>query len=194
MAADDRPRPAQVGEAAPRRQAPLVEAMPLALLDEPLEYIFADHFRHRAICAALRRFASERRASRAEADQAVAFLTQDLILHRQDEDEDLFPAVRRRALPEDDLGAILARLDDDHRRAEHAAEAIVAALAARPADDPLRINVGTAELLNAYAAAENRHLAIENGVILAIARLRLNRRDVAAISRNMKQRRGACPA
>lgn len=193
MAASKRPPPAQLATAS-GREAPLVEAMPLALLDEPLEYIFADHFRQRAICAALRRFAAERRASRAEADQAVAFLTQDLFLHRQDEDDDLFPAVRRRALPEDDLGAVLARLDDDHRRAESTVAAIVKALAGRPADDPVRITAGTAELLNAYAAAESRHLAIENGVILAIARLRLNRRDVAAIGRKMKQRRGACPA
>lgn len=188
MAAGDQPQTDSAG--APTRPSPLVETMPLALLDEPLDYIFADHFRQRSICAALRRFAAERRASRAEADQAIAFLAHDLVLHHQDEDEDLFPAVRRRASPDDDLGVVLARLGDDHRRAESAVDAIVAALAARPGDDPVRISAATAELLNAYVAAEGRHLAIENGVILAIARLRLTRRDIAAMSHSMKERRG----
>ena len=37
--------------------------------------------------------------------RSQTFLTHDLVLHHADEEEDLFPLVRLRALPEDDLGA-----------------------------------------------------------------------------------------
>jgi hypothetical protein len=42
----------------------------------------------------------------------------------------------------------------------------------------------------AYATGEHRHLAAENGIVLAIARIRLTRGDLAKMSRSMKQRRG----
>ena len=46
------------------------------------------------------------------------------------------------------------------------------------------------ELIAAYALGELRHLAIENAVVLALARIRLKRPDLKAISRSMKARRG----
>lgn len=173
------------------QQAPrLLEPIPFALLDEPLDYIFADHFRQRTVCALLRRFAAARQARRAEADSVVALLSGELETHHLDEDEDLFPALRRRALPEDNLGTTLARLTEDHRLAEPMLETVIAALTARPADDPVRFSKAECEVMQAYAAREHRHLAIENGVVLAIARIRLTRPDLRAMSHAMKARRG----
>ncbi len=94
----------------PEAAAAIVEALPFSLIDTPLDYIFADHFRQRSVCVALKRFAEHGRVPRSEADMVTAFLDRELSLHHEDEDQDLFPAVRRRALPEDDLGAVLARL------------------------------------------------------------------------------------
>ncbi len=74
---------------------PLVEAMPLSLLDEPLAYIFADHFRQRKICSALRRFALAGRVDHREAEAVAAFLKRDVALNHEDEQQDLFPAVQR---------------------------------------------------------------------------------------------------
>ena len=167
-----------------------VEPMPFSLLDEPLSYIFADHFRQRAVCQILRRFADQRRATRAEADSVAAFLTDDLAAHHRDEAEDLFPLVRRRALPADDLGPVLASLGEDSRRSEDIIDGIVAALAGRPEEDPVVLNKASCELMHTYAAAEHRHLAIENGVVLAIDRVRLKRSDLENMSVNMKARRG----
>lgn len=45
-------------------------------------------------------------------------------------------------------------------------------------------------MLKAFAVSVNRHLAIENSLVLAIARVRLSAKDLAAISRGMKARRG----
>ena len=167
----------------------VLERMPGALLDEPLEYIFADHFRQRSLCAALKRYAAEGSAPPAEARDAVSFLTQDLDWHHHDEDDDLFPALARRALPEDDLDLALARLEEDHRRGVPMVRAIVEALAAEGAGDRIKLGRAARDVMRAYAASEHLHLAIENGIVLAIARIRLTRRDLAAISASMKARR-----
>lgn len=163
---------------------------PLALIDQPLDFIQAEHLRHRACCAMLSQFAQTRQASRADADRMIAFLTADLALHYADEDEDLFPALRRRALPEDDLGAVLARLGEDHRRQLEMAEGIAASLTRNLATDTVKLDTAAIEGIQAYVASENRHLAIENAVVLTIAGVRLNRNDIKSISRAMKARRG----
>lgn len=172
-------------------QPPLViDMLPFALLDQPLEYIFADHARQRAVCSALQKFATEGHAARHDADMITAFLTQDRVLHQADEDEDLFPAVRRRAVPADNLGAVLARLGDDHRRSQSMIDSIVAALCRHPARDQERLGAADCELMQSFATVENRHLAIENSVILAIAKIRLSQNDMKSMSRGMKARRG----
>ena len=161
-----------------------------ALLDEPLAYILAAHLRQRAVCAVLRRFATDRIAGRTEADRMIAFLTGDLRLHHEDEDLDLYPALRRRALPADGLGVTLARLGEEHRQGAAVADFIAEVLSARPADDIVHIDAAAGQAMQAYAASEVRHLALENGVVLALARIRLTRPDLRAISRGMKARRG----
>lgn len=168
---------------------PLVEVMPLSLLDEPLAYIFADHFRQRTICSALRRFALSGKVDRREAETVVAFLNYDVPLGHEDEEKDLFPAVRRRALPEDKLGVVLARLLEDHRRAQSVVGKIVAALSFQSAE-VVQVNSAARKLMQTYASSENGHLAMENGIVLAIARIRLTRGDLDAMARGMKARRG----
>jgi len=175
--------------AAPGQKLQL-EPLPIALLDQPLDYIFADHFRQRCVIGALRRFVADGCAPRAEADQVVAHFERDIVLHHQDEESDVFPAVRRRALPSDNLGAILASLTEDHRHAGAMTETIVEALSAHIADDPVKIKRGDREVMMAYARSEQRHLAIENGIVLVIARKRLTEPDLSAMSRSMKARRG----
>jgi hypothetical protein len=169
---------------------PAIEPLPFALIDEPLDYMFADHFRGRCMCLMLQRFAQTRCASRSHADSVIAFLTRDLPLHHADEETDLFPLLRKRALPEDDLGIPLARLAADHRALEAQSDRIVDTLAASPGTDPVVISKADAEACLAYAAGEKTHIAIENGIVLVIARIRLTRNDLSALSRAMKIRRG----
>lgn len=178
---------AQAGASAP---APLVEAIPFTLIDAPLDYIFADHFRQRCVCVALKRFAEDGRVARGEADMVTAFLDRELPLHHQDEDEDLFPAVRRRALPEDNLGAVIARLSEDHRLSNSMVRTIIDALSATPNADPVKLDREAREVMQAYAASEHRHLAMENGIVMVLARIRLKPADLRSISQAMKLRRG----
>jgi len=164
--------------------------LPFGLLDAPLAYVMAAHQRQRVTCGLLRRLAALRVVGRADADMITAFLTRDLRQHHDDEELDLYPALRRRALPEDGLGITLAQLGEEHRQGMAMADSIVETLSARPAEDPVHIDLAASEMMQAYAARELRHLALENGVVLALARIRLTRADLKAISRAMKARRG----
>ena len=169
---------------------PFIELIPDTLLDEPLEYMFADHFRQRVVLTMLQHFAEEASASRADADTIATFLTNDLVLHHADEEEGLFPFIRLRALPEDELGTLFAHLGEDHHRSKAMVEDITDALMQHPAEKAVHLSTSICRLIRAYVVSENRHLAVENGVLLAIARIRLTPKDQKAISRGMKVRRG----
>lgn len=169
---------------------PALAPPPLSLLDQPLDYLLADHFRQRSLCAEFRRIAEERTVPRGAADAIAAFLMEDLERHHMDEEDALFPALRRRLRPEDDLGFILARLIEDHRHAESMRDGVVEALVSDPAADPVTLSQATAEVMAAFAAGEHRHLAVENGIVMVIARKRLTTDDLAGISQRMKASRG----
>jgi hypothetical protein len=171
-----------------------LEPPDIALLDDPLEYIHAEHQRQRAICTALRAFATQGFAPRADADRVISYLTQELPLHHEDEDVDFYPVLRRRCSAADDLDSIIARLSEDHRRGEPVLAAIIRSLAPSRAMDPVSLDHAASDLMHTYALGECSHLAVENGVVLAIARIRLTRADIRTISHNMKVRRGMKPA
>lgn len=187
MKAHDRPSPSSIIH---QSAALSIENIPLSVLDEPLDYIHADHSRKRKMCAALLEVAGARSVSRSVADRVTAFLTGELKLHHADEDESLFPALRRRLVPEDNLGVVLARLGEDHRRSDAMIDAVATALTQTPASDPVCLSTGECELLQVYANAEQQHLALENGVVMGIARVRLTKGDLKTISEGMKARRG----
>jgi hemerythrin-like domain-containing protein len=185
MVTHDAPRGGQA-----RLGPTFAESIPVALLDTPLDYILVDHFRQRSLCATLRRLAGAGSVDRPEADMIVDYLRRDLPLHHRDEEEDLFPRLRRRLLPEDELEPALIRLVDEHRRFQPTVDAIMTQLAARSAEAPVALGRAACKSMLAYATGEHRHLAAENGIVLAIARIRLTRGDLAKMSRSMKQRRG----
>lgn len=183
-------RPTTTHDADGDRHVGYLDALPPALLDAPLDYIFADHFRQRCLYGYLLGIAASRKIPRDEADAVMTFLTTDIALHHADEDEDLYPAVLRRARPEDGLEPILARLACDHLDSASAIETIAVALRRSRAAGTVRIGRHDAELLSAFARGEQRHLSIENGIVLVIARKRLSPHDLQGISRSMKARRG----
>lgn len=167
-----------------------LEPPPIRLLDEPLEYLVAEHFRHRCVCGMLRRLASGKEIERALAGSVAIYLSRDLPLHHQDEDEDLFPALSKRSLPEDGLRPLLGQLSDDHLKAAAMTRRIIDALAPPATGGCVRITRRSADLVSDYGNCEQRHLAIENGIVLVLARKRLKAADLQSISRSMKARRG----
>lgn len=163
---------------------------PLALLDAPLEYVLAHHSLQRALCLSLKTFAAAGWAPAPEALAVAAYLSVELPMHHRDEDLDLFPAMRRRAKPEDDLAVVLDRLTRDHKKAALLSMQLAAALSRPPMRGRVALDSEIARTAETFATNQHEHVAIENGVVLAIAPQRLTRRDIAAISRSMKARRG----
>jgi hemerythrin-like domain-containing protein len=168
--------------------ANLIERMPVELLDEPLEYIFADHFRQRFVCSLVRQIAEGRQVTGSEAAELGHFVVRDLPLHHADEEQDLFPALLKSARPEDDIKQTIARLNDDHT-VSHAESARVRTILSDFADGAPKRSQNAIRLLKLYAQSENKHLAIENSVILPIARVRLSKRQLKEMSNSMKSRR-----
>lgn len=143
------------------RRPPLrLEPLPAELLDRPLDYILADHGRQRAVCAALRSFAERGEGARADAGSVLGYLTGDLEAHHRDEEEDLFPALRRRAVPEDNLARTLERLGYDHRESHLVAAVIAKALAAAPDAGTVRFARPARKIMQAHAESQHRHLAV----------------------------------
>ncbi|RAK66271.1 hemerythrin domain-containing protein [Phenylobacterium kunshanense] len=168
-----------------------IEDMPTELMTEPLDWFFAEHYRHRQFCRLVNEVALAHVFDGERVSLLVNFLRYDLPLHIIDEEQDLFPLLRRRALPEDDVENVLGLLS-----AEHKADAIQAAEVRRILEASLEqqtapgMEPAARKALQAFAAQELRHLALENAVVLPIARLRLTAKDLTGMSRRLAARRG----
>jgi iron-sulfur cluster repair protein YtfE (RIC family) len=159
------------------QSAAQVSETPVDLLADPIAWFFAEHQRHRQFCDLMQR-----------ASMATIY---ELALHVLDEEEDLFPLMRSRAQPEDKLEAILGRLSDEHAkdltRAAAVRHHLETCLRQRA---PISRNNVRRRALESFANHERGHLALENAVVLPIARLRLTERDLLDLSNRLATRRG----
>lgn len=170
---------------------PLIESMPAELIDDPLNWIFADHFRQRQVCAILDHLVSSTDVLPEAIAAASAYLKIDMPLHVQDEEEDLFPLIRKRCVPEDEIEGVLSRLARDHEQDKDQAVETSAILdAALQAGYPISRDGQSASRIKAFARHQRDHLIMENAVLLPIARLRLKPEDLQELSRAMAARRG----
>ncbi|WP_346908982.1 hemerythrin domain-containing protein [uncultured Roseibium sp.] len=162
---------------------------PPALFAEPLDYFFAEHFRQRTLCSLLDDLAEHAPPDAETVTAITAFLRGDFGLHVRDEEEDLFPLLRRRARPEDRIGDVLSELSHDHALDAFDAETILQAFGGRgpfPA-----CNLETRNLLMRFSKNERRHLTAENAIILPLARVRLSPEDLRNLGLRMAARHGA---
>lgn len=159
-----------------------------ALFATPIDYLAADHDRQRVLCWTLDRIARSEAPDAEEIRAVLRFLAEDFAVHVTDEEEDLFPLLARRAEPEDRIGDVLAELSAEHAAEKPEALAVArgleAALATGSLDDALR------PVLTRFAAAERRHLIVENAIVLPLARARLTGDDLRTMTLRMTARRG----
>jgi hemerythrin-like domain-containing protein len=176
-----------------RRQAiaMLNEAPPPVRLLSPIDYIFADHFRHRTLCRVLDDIAQGAEFDRETVIAALRFLETDYRIHLLDEEEDLFPLLRQRAAAEDCVDEVLDQLSLEHGEEQKTADAVIEKLSAmlgsrgaKPADADFR------DQLRRFAAQDRRHLTVENAIVLPLARARLSPGDLRDIGKSMAARRG----
>lgn len=156
--------------------------------ENPLNYIYEDHLHEREVCAQLDALALAQASDPNVVAAVLRFLVGDLPLHLADEEEDLFPLLRRRCEPEDEMDKVIARLTSDHRHSDEDTPQIIADLEilarqAHAMSDEMRTR------FTSYAAHARRHLILENAIILPFARLRLTATDLRTLGLRMMQRR-----
>ena len=143
-------------------------APPVAQLLSPLEYILSDHFRQRALCQALDQLADGKSLDREQAEAVLRFLRTEFSAHVIDEEEDLFPLLRRRAEPEDDVEGVLGDLSLEHATDKDEADLVDSRRLTDAIDNGGKgfPAPDAAELLHRFAASERRHLIVENAIVM----------------------------
>lgn len=165
--------------------------VPLSLLSRPLDWFTAEHYRHRQFCALMHDLAESTAFEPEALSAVVAFLRHEVGRHVADEEEDFFPLLRSRALPEDDIEDVLGRLSGEHQGDQAHGHALRAHLErCAQAHTPPGLDPAVSLALQAFAAQELRHLALENAVVLPLARLRLSTADLQTLSQQLAARRG----
>ncbi|WP_210325924.1 hemerythrin domain-containing protein [Oricola nitratireducens] len=154
----------------------------------PLDYVFAEHFRQRTLCWMIDRIADEQKRDEEGIAAVLRFLRHDFGQHVVDEEEDLFPLLRRRAEPEDRIEEVLGELSQEHAADKQDADAITEGLS--QAIVGKRFTKALRALLHRFAANERRHLIVENAIVLPLARVRLTGDDLRNLGRRMAARRG----
>ncbi len=158
----------------------------------PIAVIEADHAYQLAICDVLNRLLHNPRHGADEQEIAAVreYLCSCLPLHIADEEEDLFPLLRKHAGAEDGLEQILGQLHLEHRTDRHLIDDLCTdigcLIGGQAFADPARF------LMTAFAFSETqrRHLAWENAVVMSRARKCLTKADLAELGRRMAKRRG----
>lgn len=157
---------------------------------DAIEFLLSEHLNHRRMCRALEDLSVAQDFDALRITALVDFIRFDLTLHVIDEEEDVFPLLRRRCLPEDEIEQILDRLAGEHAQdktlSERARDVLNACLIVRR---PPHAIEGGAETLRAFAHHERRHLALENAVIVPLARRRLSMADIEMLGRRFVARR-----
>lgn len=158
----------------------------------PLHALRREHHRQLEISDWLLRHAGEERLEpfKDSAGELLGFLCQDLVLHHQDEEEDLFPTLQKRCKPRDGVDAILAELVRDHATEGFLMRDIVADLHRVVKRQDLETPTRFFMSLCLFAEGQQRHLSWENEAVLPLARRRLTDIDLEALGRSMVARRG----
>ncbi len=158
----------------------------------PIEALLTEHDRQRIVCAALERLANDLDAGDAQnnAGYVLDYLENELPLHIADEENDLFPLLERRCLPEDQIDEMLALLSAEHAEDDAHREELIEPLRAIAAGSKPPDGISFVRHAHAFATFQRRHLAWENGTILPLARKRLSERDQLELGRKLAARHG----
>jgi len=168
-----------------------IERIPHDLLREPLIWFFAEHYRHRDVCARLMVLSQSVIFDEAAMRDVYVFLDQDLPLHVIDEEDDLFPLLRRRCEPDDQIEKVLGMLSAEHANDMMDAAAVKSLVARALAEQRgFASFVEARSIIEPFCQQQKRHIAVENAVVLPIARHRLNEADLISLGQRLAARRG----
>lgn len=168
---------------------------PAAGFDHPIEILDGCHERIRRTCATIERLAVHVATigpdtdARIAATGAIRYFDTAGAAHHRDEEDDLFPAISHH-VPSRELNAVfalLAKLRADHRKLDELWSDMRRRLSTvvEGRDGGL-----TPQIAREFAAAYERHIALEESQLLPLARRVLDEHLIAAVGGNMARRRG----
>lgn len=160
-----------------------------SLLARPLDYIQAENLRHRELCLAAERLAEHDTLDVPLARAILGFLETDMTLHVMDEEEDLFPVLRRRLKPGDDVARIIGLLSGEHAADKVLTDEIIQSLKQLLGGGRRCLPEALRNALLAFADRQRRHVTVENAIMLPLARLRLSKQDLERVASRMAARR-----
>ena len=158
---------------------------------DPLDFIRDDHARQLRMCNLLDAFTEklELEPVMPLASALLEYLTGDLPVHTEDEEQDLRPALEERCEPEDGLDDVLKQLTKEHELNRDLVSFMIEDLEAladgRTLSNPVRLLMNVKE----FSETQRQHVTWEERVLLPLARQRLTAEDLARIGRNMAKRR-----
>lgn len=155
--------------------------IPAEHLATPLEFIFADNFRCRVLCNLLSAIGSGREVGADIVSTCQGFLLRDFLVHLADEKQALFPLLIERTSSDDGAHAVVRQ----ERPGFAAINRLAGALERLP-----RGSSDLSPLLNGFISEERRHIAVENVVLLPLARKRLRPSDLTWLTAVMRDHRG----
>jgi len=160
--------------------------------DDPIGFIRQEHDRQCEICYQLEDMvnALDQPPDLGQVELIRRFLAEDLNLHIQDEETDLFPALARRCKSHQVVDEILYQLTSEHELDKGLIDPILDALKAIVEGGAAQNSVRLARSVRAFVETQHRHLTWENRVVLPMADSHLTDEDKQAIGRSMAARRG----
>jgi hemerythrin-like domain-containing protein len=167
--------------------------------DEPLGLLSDCHRRIEFFLDLLLRVSREARGreltdeERRALERALAYFATAAPRHTADEEETLFPVLRRCGRPEAaEVMSVVERLEGDHRRAD-AGHAVVDRLATRWMSENLLSDEDSKELIGTLESLRRTyegHIAIEDNEVFPAASRLLSSAELAHVGREMADRRG----
>lgn len=166
----------------------LIGPAPAGPIDDPLDFILAEHRRQREAADILMMIA-DGELDRRGVGALARFLETDFLRHFADEEDVLFPALRRVCPPVDAIDGLSARLFEEHRQEKSLGEDVIDILNGLLSGAAL--STSARRRLRHFSEHVRQHLAVENGILLPIARVRLTPADLKALAAKLNEPREA---
>ncbi len=173
----------------PKRPASSATIDPQLLVD-PIGFLQTELYRQRVACNTLEALAQSRANGdvRTDAERVLRYIVEDLQTHIGDLEDCLFPLLRRKSLPADNLEHLLARYRNlRERRDEPAGElvSILESMAHGETPPP-----AFPAVVRAFISPWRSDVAAETDEILPLAERRLTEADIISLGQALALRRG----
>jgi hemerythrin-like domain-containing protein len=181
------------GNAPVTKPHPLRENRLSRLQRNPLDLLEHDHARQAGLCDMLEQIADSLPADidRRRCREAASALRHDLPLHHLDEEQGLFPLLRRHAAQSENLAAIMARLSSEHTADESFAEELTEELERLGEGGCPPNPEALGYMLRGFFESYRRHIHWETEILLPLARETLTETDLDELFRCMANHRQA---